>query len=341
MSTLNTVTPNVAATAIDVALSAGRVPFLWGSPGIGKSDTVRRVAKAQSRDLIDVRVSQWDAVDSRGVPYVTEGRTTWAIPSIFPTDPESTAIIFLDELNSAPKSVIAACYQLILDRRLGDYQVPEGVSIIAAGNQIADRAIVNDIGTAAKNRFSPHLKLTVDNAEWESWALDADIALEIIMFLRLRPELLHAWDPKSHEEAQPTPRSWEFASDLLKKVQERGINGEVEAALLSGTIGEGAASELISFLKIYRSIPDPQMVINDPKAAPIPDEVSALYALCGSLASRSTKENFDNVLAYASRLQPEFETLLVVAATRKHDSLQHTKGFLRWAVKNGEALNPS
>jgi MoxR-like ATPase len=120
-------TPAVLLQSLRACVLAKRPAFTWGNPGIGKSDLHRRLADDLGREILDLRASQWDAVDTRGIPHVIErdGETVtrWAIPDIFPTDPNSTTIIFLDELNSAAPSVQAALYQLILDRKLGFWRL--------------------------------------------------------------------------------------------------------------------------------------------------------------------------------------------------------------------------
>jgi MoxR-like ATPase len=157
--------PSQIVSALNLCLDVQQPVMIWGSPGVGKSDTVKQTAEKRNIDLIDLRLSQLDSVDLRGVPSVDRERrrTDWNSPSILPY--EGKGILFLDEINSAPQGVTAAAYQLILDRRLGDYVLPEGWNIIAAGNRVSDRAIVNQMPTPLKNRFA-HLYFEVNNDDW-------------------------------------------------------------------------------------------------------------------------------------------------------------------------------
>ena len=143
ISTNRTVTPNEAKRSIRKCVKIQRPIFMWGPPGIGKSDLVKQIGEEQGRDVIDVRLSLWEPTDIKGIPYYNsdQGTMTWAPPSELPTDEDSTAILFLDELNSAAPATQAAAYQLILNRRVGTYKLPKGVSIVAAGNRETDKGV--------------------------------------------------------------------------------------------------------------------------------------------------------------------------------------------------------
>jgi hypothetical protein len=342
------VTSETLQGVLDVLLVARRPLFVWGNPGIGKSQNIGQFAKRHDALLIDVRASQWDAVDTRGIPYLTDAKgTAWAIPEIFPSqelaDQHEVIVLFLDELNSAPPSVQAALYQLILDRRLGDYVLPDNVFLVAAGNLETDRAVTNRMGTALASRFF-HVRLGVDVDGWTKWALQADLHEAVIAFIRWRPAHLHVFDPKSPSKTQPDPRGYEYISDVLGAAEQLGINGAVEEALVIGKLGEAIGQELLGFLKIYRRLPDPDGVILAPDAAPIDDDPSVNYALCTALARRATRDNFDNITIYANRLKDdprtgeELSTLLVRAAAVWNPEVQQSKAFIRWASENQDVL---
>ena len=145
-------------------------PFIWGSPGVGKSSIIGQLARSLNLALRDIRALLLDPVDLRGLPYVADGRSKWATPEFLPQ--EGAGILLLDELNSAPAMVQAAFYQLILDRRLGEYTLPDGWVIIAAGNRDGDRAHTTRMPTPLRNRFV-HLEFEVDAQEWSEWAISA------------------------------------------------------------------------------------------------------------------------------------------------------------------------
>ncbi len=323
---------SIVAEALKALIKAGRPGFLWGPPGIGKSDVVRQIAKTLGYTLIDVRAVLLDPVDLRGIPTVTEdGETRWAPPSFLPKG-KGKYILFLDELNAAPPLVQAACYQLVLDRKIGEYELPKNAIVIAAGNRETDRAVTSRMPSPLANRFI-HLNVDVDLEDWVRWALNAGIQTELIAFLRYRPNLLHAFDPQKNEKAFPTPRSWQFVSDVLAVAGD-----EIEYELVSGIVGEGAAAELIGFLKIFRSLPDPDMIIMAPDKAEVPSDPATKYAICGALSQKATDQNFDNIVKYSNRLDPEFSVLLVRDAIERDDSLVNTRAFIKWSADHSDVL---
>lgn len=336
--------PSAVAQAINLCIDAGQPVMLHGSPGVGKSDVVRQVAKQRGIEMIDLRLSQLDPVDLRGVPSVANGVTAWNRPDFLPTDGEG--ILFLDEINSAAQATAAAAYQLVLDRALGDYILPDGWSIVAAGNRASDKAIVNQMSTALKNRFT-HIQYEVNNDDWCEWALKNDIDVAVLGFIRFRPMLLNEFEQRSDTKAErervqhlknatafATPRSWHF----LSKVVAKGPPAEIEYELYSGIVGEGAAAEFTGYLKYYRNLPNLDALLMDPKKAKVPEEPATLYALSTGLATKATPDNMERVVQYALRMPAEFQVLLMKDAIVRDSALTNTKAFNEWAVRNADVM---
>jgi len=318
--------------ALKVAVKAKKPVFLWGSPGIGKSDVVRQVAHDNGLELIDVRAVLLDPVDLRGIPAINgDHKAHWCSPAFLPT--EGNGILFLDELNAAPPLVQAACYQLVLDRKLGEYSLPPGWAVVSAGNLESDKAITHRMPSALANRFV-HLLFDVDRDDWIEWALTADVVTEVISFLRFRDNLLHSFDPKKNEKSFPTPRAWEYVSDLIKE----GIPKEIEYDLISGAVGEGAAAEFVGFLQVYRKLPDPDLVLADPNNAPVPEDPATLYAICGALARRASNQTVINLLKYANRLPDEFSVVLIKDSKNYNPDITFSRGFIEWVSKHKDVL---
>jgi len=192
--------------------------MLWGPPGVGKSQMVAQVATRHKAPMFDIRLSQMEPSDLRGIPFRVGDKVEWAVPAILP-DLErhgATGILFLDEITSAPPAVSAAAYQLILDRRLGEYQVPEHWAIFAAGNRQGDRGVTYAMPAPLANRFS-HFEVETHLDDWVAWAYANQIDERVIAFLRFRPERLFDFDPAHNPIAFPSPRSWEFAHRSLQK----------------------------------------------------------------------------------------------------------------------------
>ena len=257
--------------------------MMWGAPGIGKSSIVNKVAKENEMEVIDVRLSQLAPTDIRGLPYVKEGVAHFAPPSFLPQS--GRGILFLDEVNLAPPAIQNVAMQLVLDRRVGDYVLPDDWFIIAAGNRVEDRAAVSQMPAPLTNRFL-HFTVEADLNSWKEYALTNNVKEEIISFLNFRPNLLHSFNKNAI--SWPSPRSWDFASDLLK------VGMPVDAA-----VGEGAAAEFNSFVKLYTKLPDVDKILNGDRSVKVPKEPSLTFALTGALVSRSeTADHFFNAMMW-------------------------------------------
>ena len=178
--------------------------MLWGAPGIGKSQLISQVAKQHGVPLIDIRLSQMEPSDLRGIPFRKGERVEWAVPQMLPNAKEhgEKGILFLDEITTAPPSVSAAAYQLILDRKLGDYRVPEGWCIFAAGNRQGDRGVSYVMPAPLANRFS-HFEFSLNLDDWVAWAFQNNIDERLIAFLRFRPDLLFKFDAEKNPTTFP------------------------------------------------------------------------------------------------------------------------------------------
>lgn len=245
--------------------------MIWGAPGIGKSSVVASVAKDHDLELIDLRISQLAPTDLRGIPVPTDDKAHWYPPEFLPT--EGKGILFLDEINMAPPAVQGIAQQLILDRKVGSYKVPDNWFIWSAGNRKEDLAAVFDMPAPLANRFI-HLEVETGLEEFKDYALKSKIDDRIISFLNFRPAYLHKINKNS--PSWPSPRSWDIANSLLK------ADLDVDPA-----IGEGCASEFRSFCKIYKSLPDIPSILSGSKKPPFPDDLSARYALTCALAVRA------------------------------------------------------
>ncbi len=291
---------------------------------------IRQLAAALSIPLRDVRALLLDPVDLRGLPFLgNDGRSKWATPEFLPQD--GSGILFLDELNAAPAMVQASCYQLVLDRKLGEYTLPAGWSIIAAGNRDSDRAVTTRMPTPLRNRFV-HLEFEVDMQEWSEWAIKAGVRPEVIAFLRFRAELLNAFDRDAN--AFPSPRSWEFVSRILESQPEPSIEHE----LFAGAVGSGAATEFSAFLRMFRELPNIEAILVNPHKEPVPENAAAQYAVASALAHRASDTNLDRICMYLDRMPTEFCVLCIRDASLREPGIRHTAAYTKWAIQNHHVL---
>ncbi len=322
---------SAVCNALRVLVEARQPVFVWGGPGVGKSAVVAQLAKSSQKTLRDIRALLLDPVDLRGLPFLgSDGRSKWATPEFLPQDGEG--ILFLDELNAAPAMVQASCYQLVLDRKLGEYTLPDGWAIIAAGNRDSDRGATTRMPTPLRNRFV-HLEFEVDTQEWSEWAIHANIPPEVIAFVRFRPELLSQFDRDAN--AFPSPRSWEFVSRILNSKPDP----KVEHEMFAGAVGLGAATEFSSFLEMFRQLPSIDAILLNPLQVPVPEKACAQYAVASALARCASDTNFDRICQYLDRMPTEFNVMSVRDASLREPAICHTAGYVKWATVNHNAIS--
>ena len=291
--------------------------MLWGAPGVGKSQMVAQVAEHHGMPVIDIRLSQMEPSDLRGIPFRNDDRVDWAVPSMLPEAERhgNQGILFLDEITSVPPSVSAAAYQLILDRRLGAYEVPDGWAIFAAGNRQGDRGVTYTMPAPLANRFS-HFDVDINLDDWVTWAYAHDIDERLIAFLRFRPELLFEFDPAHNPVAFPSPRSWEFAHRALHKF---GDLQDLLTGALQACVGPAAGIELSAFVENLDKLPDIDAIVRGDKVR-VPKETDLQYAVAAALVGRAIRaksddnahETFGNILEFAGSFpQREMGVMLV------------------------------
>lgn len=315
-----TVTPNKAKNALRHAMLKKRPVFLWGPPGIGKSDVVAQIADSIDAAMIDVRLSLWEPTDIKGIPYfdTNVGKMVWGQPSELPDEEFASkyehVVLFLDEMNSAAPSVQAAAYQLILNRRVGEYRLPDNVMIIAAGNREADKGVTYRMPSPLANRFV-HLEMAVSFDDWFQWAVNNNVHSDVVGYLQFAKQDMYTFDPKAGSRSFATPRSWTFVSELLEDALDEGTTTD----LVAGAIGEGLAVKFMAHRKVAANMPNPTDILEGKVKELKTKEISAMYSLTVSLcyelkeSSDSNDKKFDtkvnNFLRFA---MDNFDTEMVV-----------------------------
>jgi hypothetical protein len=279
-----TVTATEAKAAILRCFDKKRPLFLWGPPGIGKSELVEGITKEMGGRMYDLRLAQMDPTDIRGIPYYNKelGLMDWAPPIDLPSAEDAAeypvVTLFLDEMNSAAPSVQAAAYQLVLNRRIGKYVLPDNVVIIAAGNREGDKGVTYRMPAPLANRFV-HLEMRVDYESWLQWATENRVHKDVIGYISFAKQDLYDFDPKSSSRSFATPRSWSFVSELL----EDGIADSTITDLVAGTIGDGTAVKFMAHRKIASKLPRPEDVLAGKVKELGIKEISAMYSLTISM----------------------------------------------------------
>jgi hypothetical protein len=315
-----TVTPNGAKKAISRAFKKQRPLFIWGPPGIGKSDIVQQIGASMDALVIDVRLSLWEPTDIKGIPYyaANDNCMAWAPPQELPTQAMAKKhkwiILFLDEMNSAAPAVQAAAYQLILNRKVGQYVLPDNVLIVAAGNRDADKGVTYRMPAPLANRFV-HLEMAVDFEDWFSWAVANNIHKDVVGYLTFSKKDLYDFDPKSPSRSFATPRSWSFVSELLEDDDDENTTTD----LVSGSVGEGLAVKFMAHRKVAGQMPNPTDILSGKVKELNNKEISAMYSLTVSLCyelkeacDKGDKKFDDKVNNFLRFAMDNFDTELVV-----------------------------
>lgn len=331
--------PSEVKQSLTACIAAKQPAFVWGEPGVGKSQVIKQVSATLGLICQDVRAVLLDPVDLRGLPHVNgNGRAHWAVPDFLPQEGEG--VLFLDELNRAPTLVQNACFQLILDRQLGEYRLPDGWTVVAAGNRESHGGGVTRMVSALANRFI-HLNMVPDLDEWCAWAVSGginppDVAALMSAFLRFKSDLLHEFEKNRNENSFPTPRSWEFVSKVIQQSQPQNI----EHALVAGAVGAGAAVQFAAFVRLFRQLPSIDAILLDPSGAKVPNfgDVATLYAVSSALAARADKNNFGRVITYLDRIPPEYAVFSVKDAVSRDEELQRTPDFTKWAIAHADLM---
>jgi hypothetical protein len=335
MSDARTVKISEATKLITRAFRKQRPVFLWGPPGIGKSELVEGIAASGSlgnAHVIDLRLALFEPTDLRGYPApdMETREMVWLPPADLPSAEMAaeydTVVLFLDELNSAAPSVQAAAYQLILNRRIGQYKLPENVVVIAAGNRETDKGVTYRMPKPLENRFV-HFELRVDFQDWFDWAVDNNINADIVGYLSFAKNDLYNFDPKSSSRGFATPRAWTFTSELLEDDDDTLDEG-LTTDLVAGCVGEGIAVKFMAHRKVANDLPNPSDVLDGKVKTMKTDEMSAKYALatslCYELRDRSVNgekkgdmekfhASFSNFISF---LMDNMETEMVIMASR-------------------------
>lgn len=363
--------PSLKTLLLNIYFPTKQPVFIWGAPGIGKSDLVADLGATTGRPVLDIRLAQYDPTDVRGIPYFDgESRQMkWAKPAEFPSkvsadvvetrhelfiaqrdvvsdlraqlaevrkdlatateqatraqlmstiatlsnqlthavdrmdDLENsynsasfalkmqTAILFLDELVSAPQSVQAAAYQLILNRKIGEYTLPDGVDIVAAGNRDTDRGVTFTMPSPLANRFS-HFELGVNGEAWLEWATNNSVHPLVVGFLTGNKDALFKFDPKTGSKAFPTPRSWAKGSNGISQLDSAVAAGRLTpqdrdrmmVEVVGSNVGLGMAQTFKVHCATVGKLPKPADVLDGkPNLCFDTNEPSALVSLLTSM----------------------------------------------------------
>jgi hypothetical protein len=309
--------------------------MIHGKPGIGKSSIVHQFAEAMRKEykdfrVIDKRAVNMEPTDITGLPWFNGDFSDYKIWEWLPRD--GHGVIFFDEYPQAILATQNSLSELILDRRVGKFRLPEGWSIVLAGNMKSDKAGIVELASHMKSRLI-HVQLQEDLADFVSWAEKSGaIRDEVLNFLQYKPDLLCKFKPD--DMAYPCPRTWEFASQMIEQCKEDGQPHSIMLKFIAGAVGEGAASELMSFIKIYETLPEIKTIFEKPDKAKVFKEPSTALALALCLARRVNEGNIDALVVYLNRCEPEVAVKCMTDAVKLNPKLKDTEAYKAWHKAN-------
>lgn len=310
--------------------------MIWGAPGVGKSTLIRELCAEQGIEFIDIRLAQREPVDLRGLPVPKDDHVDWLLAGEWPRDPASRGIILFDELSSADRTLQAAAYEIILDRRLGDlYRLPPGWLVMGAGNRMGDRAVAYSFSSALANRFC-HLELVADVEQWCAWAQLQGLHSAVIGFLKFAPQYFFDMSGNT-ERGWPSPRSWERVAHALVTAERLKLTSHQLRLLVAGLIGDGAAIAFFGFFDIYQQLPDVVAMLDGQVAVQVPSRNDARYALCAAIThhlwrrKERVKQRLDVFFTVSAELSSDFATMLMLDVVRVNDKLDDHRASIVFA----------
>lgn len=327
------VTPRKLRGYILECMYAGLVPFIRGSPGIGKSSIVRSISDSENLQLIDHRLSTSEPTDMSGLPhFLPNGKARFApFEELFPLRgtplPEEKQgwALFFDEMNAASRAVQAASYKVILDRMIGQHHLHDNVALICAGNLDTDRAITSPIGTALQSRVI-HFELEVTHPEWyEDVAIPENYDTRIIAFLNQYPSKLMDFHPDHNEKTFCCPRTWEFMNRLIQGKEVK----EENTALYAGTITSGIAAEFVQFTKVFHNLLTVKEILASPGTIQVPRDASTKWATISHMLEKLDLKNFEGLAEFANRFDMSFRITFFRSALVRIPELRHHSAYAR------------
>jgi hypothetical protein len=329
----NPVTSKELAEIIPIFFEANQTVMVWGDSGIGKTELSDQIALATARKKIDLRLNIRESVDLRGlpVPDLANMVTKWLVPAEMPKSDGSDGptLLVIDEITNSTLQMLAVAMQLILERAIGEYKLPDNCAILAMGNRSKDSRAAIQMPKPLRNRFA-HFTMIVDHCAWVEHCKRTNLAPEIVAFIRFRPEYLIR-QPVGEENAYATPRSVYRCGKYVNEPPRRRLK------MFIAMVGKDVGSEMESFVAMYQSLANIDDILANPKTAKLPTEPSERYAVCTAIARLATRKNFANVITYADRIAEthrDVASVAVIDATDRDPKLTEIAAYSKWAIKN-------
>lgn len=345
---MQTIDHNKLVDLIDFVVVKHREPlFVWGSPGIGKSEAIAQAADRHNAVLVDIRLGQYDSVDLRGIPVpnMEQNQTIWYAPATLPfkgnpnftEDPDRPIFIFFDEMNGASQSVAGVAYQIVNDRRCGEHVLMDNVYIIAAGNREGDKGVTIKQPLPLSNRFTHAELVAMVDAFIENYAIPRGLPPILMAFLKFKEGNLNTFDPSRSDKAFATPRS---IARAMRYFEDDSIPESVRWTAMEGSVGSGWVAEFKGFLEVWQKVVPIKAILADPTGVRLPDELSMTYAQAVSVSGAMSMQTIKPLYRYLQRLDPEYTVMAFKMALKRDEELFDSAEFDHFAQQYKTLFRP-
>ncbi|MDR2233873.1 MAG: AAA family ATPase [Tannerella sp.] len=307
--------------------------LIKGKPGSGKTSVVKQVAEELGMDIVISHPVVSDPTDYKGLPFASpDDREAHFLPfgelnRLIKAD--KPLLYFMDDIGQSSESVQKSLMCLLLERKINGFNVSDHVIFCAATNRRNDLAGVQGILEPVKSRFATILELETDTDDWIEWAINNNMPVPLISFIRFRPNLLDDFKPTRDIINSPSPRT----IAAVGRMQNQGLSEDIMLDVFAGAAGQGFAIEYMSFLKVWTKLPSIDRIIMNPEETPVPTDPATLYALTGMLASNCRDVTCDAIMKYVQRMPTEFATVMVKETQLRWDEFVNTLAYINWACK--------
>lgn len=336
-------------TIISTMFKARRVPYFVGKPGVGKTAMVRDAAAALSvaagahYEVVEVHLASMSEVDVRGFLIPDGADSRFTKPPFWSTiDANPNGILFLDEFPQAAHEVQKAVAPLLLDRRIGDFVLPEGWHVVLAGNSTEDNAGANTLLSHVLNRLCYIKVFAPDPDKWVIWAAKQGLPPELLALAKLRPGVMFdAPLPAADDTPYCTPRSVHALGDIANQYPgglRAMVTEPLGMAMIAGLVGDGAAAEIAGLVRTTMKLPSFEEICKDPKGTRIPEAMDEAYAALMLCAVRADPTKHPQAMEYVLRFQPNFALVGVVAMVNRDYAFANNASLGKWIEANRELL---
>ena len=333
-----------AIPVIESGIKNGINILLTGSPGLGKSDSIKEVAnnciweklKGGDDKPYDLMISHpvvSEPTDYKGLPSLVNGEAEFLAYGDLRAmlNAKRPLIVNFDDVGNSCNAVQASLMQISLERSICGHKISPFVKFVMCSNRRKDKTGVSGLISALINRYTI-LEIEADTNSWIKWALSHNVPIELIAFLRFKPTLINTFKAEPDIVNFASPRSITMLGEWIKA-------NVIDLNVWRGCTGESFSVEFYAFYKTFKELAGlPDSIIQNPTKAEIPSNPATLYALCGALQYRSNQANFDNICTYGKRLAKEYMTALMCDCTSAKPELLETKAYIGWAVDNQKVI---